>query len=390
MAEKRDFYEVLGISKGATEAEIKSAFRKKAKELHPDLHKDDPHAEDKFKEVQEAYSVLSDENQRKMYDQYGHAGVAGHGPSQGGPGGYGTGGFSGFDGAGFDFGDIFDSIFGGASGGGFGGFSDFGGGRSSGPRVSRGSDILMRMNLSFEEAIYGAEKKFGVDVVEDCDKCHGNGGFDREECSTCHGRGTVTTQQRTSLGAFTSTSTCPDCRGTGHTYKRKCSECGGKGKVKNHKNLTINIPAGINTGDRQRVSGKGNPGQNGGDNGDLYIEFVVDEHDYFIRDDDDIYLEVPLTITEAILGCKKSIPTLYGNVKLNVSPGTNSGDKERIKGKGVDNAFRHHKGDMYVVFKVYSPKKLSREQKSLIEKLDQTDLDTDEITKFNKFTKEND
>ena len=386
MAEKRDYYEVLGISKGATEAEIKSAFRKKAKELHPDLHKDDPHAEEKFKEVQEAYSVLSDENQRQMYDQYGHAGVSGSGPSMGGFGG--AGGFSGFDGAGFDFGDIFDSIFGGA--GGFGGFSDFGGGRSSGPRATRGSDILMRMDLTWDEAIYGGEKKFTVDVVEDCSKCHGHGGFDREECSTCHGRGTVTTQQRTILGAFTSTTTCPDCRGTGHTYKKKCNECNGKGKVKVNKKLTLNVPAGINTGDRQRVSGKGNPGTNGGENGDLYIEFVVDEHDYFIRDNDDIYLEVPLTLTEAVLGCKKSIPTLYGNVKLNVSAGTNSGDKERIKGKGVDNTYRHHKGDMYVLFKVYTPKRLSREQKKLIDQLSDTDMETDEIRKFNKFTKEND
>ena len=387
MAEKRDFYEVLGISKGATEAEIKSAFRKKAKELHPDLNKDDPNAEEKFKEVQEAYSVLSDENQRAMYDQYGHAGVSGHGPSQG-FGGAG-GGFSDFGGAGFDFGDIFDSIFGGA-GGGFGGFSDFGGGRNSGPRATRGSDILMRMDLSFEEAIYGTEKKFNLDVVEDCDKCHGHGGFDKEECSTCHGRGTVTTQQRTILGSFTSTTTCPECHGTGHSYKRKCSECNGKGKVKKNKKLTISIPAGINTGDRQRVSGKGNPGPNGGENGDLYIEFIVDEHDYFVRDGDDIYLEVPLTITEALLGCKKSIPTLYGNVKLNISAGVSSGDRERIKGKGVNNEHRRHKGDMYVIFKVYTPKKLSREQKILIEKLNDTDLDTDEIRKFNKFTKEND
>ena len=389
MAEKRDFYEVLGISKGASEADIKSAFRKKAKELHPDLHKDDPHAEEKFKEVQEAYSVLSDENQRKMYDQYGHAGVSGHGPSTGGFGG--AGGYSDFSGAGFDFGDIFDSIFGGAGGtSGFGGFSDFGGGRSSGPRVTRGSDILMRMDLTFEEAVFGCEKKFQIDVVENCEKCHGHGGFEKEECSTCHGKGTVTTKQQTILGAFMSTTTCPDCHGQGHTYKKRCSECGGKGKVKNNKKLTINIPAGINTGDRQRISGKGNPGSNGGDNGDLYIEFLVDEHDYFVRDNDDIYLEVPLTVSEAVLGCKKEIPTLYGNVKLNVSAGTNSGDKERIRGKGVDNTYRKHKGDMYVIFKVYSPKRLSREQKKLFEQLEDTDLDTDEIKKFNRFTKEND
>ncbi len=383
MAEKRDYYEVLGVSKTASEQEIKSAFRKKAKEFHPDLNKDNPNAAEKFKEAQEAYEVLSDEQKRKMYDQYGHAGVG-----TGGAGGFG-GGYGNFSGADFDFGDIFDSIFGGAGGFG-GGFSNFGGGRSSGVRATRGSDVLMRMDLDFDEAIYGCEKKFNLDVVEDCDECHGHGGFDREECSTCHGEGTITSQQQTILGAFMSKSTCPDCKGTGKTYKRKCSECNGKGKVKRNKKITINIPEGINTGDRQRVSGKGNPGSNGGENGDLYIEFVVDEHDYFIRDNDDIYLEVPLTLTEAIMGCKKEIPTLYGNVKLNISQGTNSGDKQRIRGKGVDNKYRRHKGDMYVVFKIYTPKKLSREQKSLIEKLAKTDLETSEIKEFNKFTKKND
>lgn len=384
MADKRDYYDVLGVSKSATEAEIKSAFRKKAKEFHPDLNKDNPEAAEKFKEAQEAYSVLSDENKRKMYDQYGHAGVSSSGPGMGG----GFGGFQDFGGAGFDFGDIFDSIFRGESG--FGGFSNFGGGRSSKPRATRGSDILMRMNLTFDEAVYGCEKKFNIDVVEDCSECHGHGGFDREECSTCHGRGTITTQQQTILGSFMSTTTCPDCKGQGHTYKRKCTECRGKGKVTVDKKLTINIQEGINTGDRQRVSGKGNPGSNGGENGDLYIEFIVDEHEYYVRENDDIYLEVPLTLTEAILGCKKTIPTLYGNVKLNIAAGTNSGDKQRIKGKGINNKYRRHKGDMYVIFKVYTPKKLSREQKSLIEKLNKTDLDTEEIIDFEKFVKKND
>lgn len=382
MADKRDYYEVLGVSKSASEQEIKSAFRKKAKEFHPDLNKDNPDAAEKFKEAQEAYSVLSDESKRKMYDQYGHAGVG-----NGGPGAGGFGGYSNFSGADFDFGDIFDSIFGGA--GGFGGFSNFGGSTNSSSRATRGSDILMRMDLDFDEAIYGCEKKFSLDVIEDCDECHGNGGFDREECSTCHGKGTVTTQQQTILGSFMSKTTCPDCNGKGKTYKRKCTECNGKGKVKVNKKITINIPEGINTGDRQRISGKGNPGANGGSNGDLYIEFVVDEHEYFIRENDDIFLEVPLTLTESILGCKKEIPTLYGNVKLNISAGTNSGDKQRIKGKGVENKYRRHKGDMYVIFRVHTPKKLSREQKSLIEKLAKTDLATSEIKEFEKFTKRN-
>jgi molecular chaperone DnaJ len=186
-----------------------------------------------------------------------------------------------------------------------------------------------------------------------------------------------------------SRSTCPDCKGTGKTYKRKCSECNGKGKVKKNKKITINIPEGIATGDRQKVSGKGNPGINGGENGDLYIEFVVKEHDYFEREGDDIYLEVPLTLTEAILGCKKEIPTLYGNVKLSVAAGTNSGDKQRIKGKGVNNKYHRNKGDMYVVYKMYTPKRLTREQKSLIEKLSKTDISTRETEDFKDFVETN-
>ena len=384
MADKRDYYDVLGVSKDATDAEIKSAFRKKAKEFHPDLNKDNPDAEKKFKEAQEAYSVLSDASKRKSYDQFGHAGV-----NSGGPGG--AGGFNGFGGAGFnsadfDFGDIFDSIFGGGNG--FGGGFDFGGG-SSRTRATRGSDVLMRMDLSFDEAVFGTHKKFDLDVVEDCEECNGKGGFDEETCSTCHGSGTITQEQRTILGSFMSKSTCPECNGLGKTYKTKCSKCRGKGKVKNNKTITVNIPAGINTGDRLRVSGKGSPGTNGGHNGDLYLEFVVSEHDYFVRDTDDIYLEVPLTVTEATLGCKKDIPTLYGNVKLNIKAGTNSGDKQRIKGKGINNEHNHRKGDMFVVFKVYTPKKLTKEQKSLIDKLSKTNLETSEINKFNKFTKNN-
>ncbi len=375
--DKRDYYEVLGVDKTASQAEIKSAFRKKAKQYHPDLNKDDPTAADKFKEAQEAYEVLSDDSKRNMYDQYGHAGVNGSNAS----------GFGGFDASGFDFGDIFDSFFGGGSD--FGGFSSFGGNQSGRSRAARGSDVLMRMDLTFDEAIFGTEKKFNLDVIEECDECHGHGGFDSEKCSTCHGTGTVTSQRQTILGSFLSKGPCPDCGGLGKTYKRKCTECNGKGRIKKNKKITINIPAGVQTGDRQRISGKGNPGANGGENGDLYLEYIVSEHEYFIRDNDDIYLEVPLTITEAILGCKKSIPTLYGNVKLSVPAGTDSGDKQKIRGKGVDNEYRGRKGDMYVVFKVYTPKKLSREQKSLIEKLSNTELTTKEIKTFDKYVKEN-
>ena len=380
MADKRDYYEVLGVSKSASKDEIKSAFRKKAKQYHPDLNKDDPSAVDKFKEVQEAYSVLSDDDKRRMYDQYGHAGVS----SGAGASGYSN--FGGFGASDFDFGDIFDSFFGGS---GFG----FGGGSSSssrGSRARRGSDVLMRVHLDFDDAVFGCNKKINVDVVEECDECDGKGGHGEEKCSTCHGSGTITTEQHTILGSFLSKTTCPDCGGAGKTFKRKCSNCKGTGKVRKNKNLTINIPAGINTGDRLRVSGKGNPGSNGGENGDLYLEFVVDEHDVYIRQDDDIYVEVPLSLTDALLGCKKEIPTLYGNVKINIAPGTNSGDKQRLRGKGVDNKYHNNKGDMYVVFKVYTPKKLTREQKSLIDKLSNTEMDTPEIKEFNRFVRDND
>lgn len=376
MAEKRDYYEVLGVSKSATDAEIKSAFRKKAKEFHPDLNKDNPDAAEKFKEAQEAYTVLSDENKRKMYDQYGHDGV--NGSSAGG----GFGGFGGFDASDFDFGDIFDNIFG-------GGFSSFGGG-STRNRATRGSDVLMRVNIDFDDAVFGCSKDINLDVVEECSKCDGEGGFDSETCSRCHGSGTITSEQHTILGSFVSKTTCPECNGKGKAYKRKCSACNGKGKVKKNKTITVNVPSGIDNGDRLRVSGKGSAGTNDGPNGDLYLEFSVSEHEYFIREGDDIYLEVPITITEAILGTKKTIPTLYGNIKLTIPAGTDSGDKQRIKGKGIDNKNSRNKGNMYVIMKVITPKKLSREQKKIIEALNKTDLDDTVINKFNKFTENND
>lgn len=378
MADKRDYYEVLGVSKSATKDEIKSAFRKKAKQYHPDLNKDNPDAAEKFKEAQEAYEVLSDEQKRKMYDQYGHAGVSG---SAGG-------GFSGFGGAGFDasdfdFGDIFDNIF----GGGFGGFSSSSSSRS---RATRGSDLLMGVKLTFEEAVYGCEKDINIDVVEDCSDCGGKGGHGESTCDRCHGSGTITSEQRTILGSFMSKTTCPSCGGTGKTYESKCSTCRGKGKVKKNKTITVNVPAGIDTGDRLRVSGKGNPGSNGGPNGDLYLEFQVSEHEYFKRDGDDIYLTVPITITEAILGCKKDIPTLYGNVKLTIPEGSESGDKHRLKGKGIENVRSGVNGNMYVILRIIVPKKLSRDQKKLFEKLDETDLESgNDFKKIRDYVKKN-
>ena len=382
---KRDYYEVLGVSKNATEKEIKSAFRKKAKEYHPDLNKDNPkEAAEKFKEAQEAYSVLSDEKKRASYDRFGHAGV-GNGPTGSGFEGFSGfgGGFDGFQGVDVDLGDIFDTIFGGGRD-----FSAFTG-RGNKNRKVRGDDILMRMNITFEESAFGCEKDLKIDVVEDCSKCHGEGGFDKETCPNCHGSGTVTSEQHTILGAFLSKSPCPDCHGTGTTFKRKCSDCKGTGKVTENKTITVNVPSGIDNGDRLRVSGKGGAGSNGGPNGDLYLEFAVKKHPFFKREADDIYLEVPITIIEAIKGGKKEIPTIYGNVKLNIPAGINSGDIERIKGKGINNKTNNHKGDMYIEFKVVTPTKLTKEQKKIIEELSKTDFTTSVIDKFTKFTKEN-
>lgn len=379
MATKRDYYEVLGVSKNASKDEIKSAFRTLAKKYHPDISKEE-NAEEKFKEVQEAYSVLSDDNKRRQYDQFGHAGVNGPGASGGGFSGFGGAGF-GFDAS--DLGDIFDDLF----GGGFG----FGGSSSrSKTRARRGSDILMQVELSFEEAVYGCEKDFDLDVVSTCDKCDGKGGFGEETCHRCHGSGTITSEQRTILGSFMTKTTCPDCNGKGKTYKEVCSKCHGKGQVKSRKTITVSVPSGIDNGERLRVPGKGHAGENGGSQGDLYLEFHIKEHKYYQRDGLDIYLEVPINMAEAALGCKKEIPTISGNVKLVIDAGTDSGDKQRLKGKGIKDGTSRKVGDMYVIFKVVTPKKLSRDQKKLFESLSKTDLDDSEIDRFTRFTKNND
>lgn len=372
--EKRDYYEVLGVSKDASLAEIKSAFRKLAKKYHPDVSKEENAAE-KFKEVQEAYAVLSDEDRRRQYDQFGHAAFDNNAG--------GSGGFGGFDFSDFDFGDIFDNIF----GGGFG-FGSSSRSRSS-SRASRGSDRLLKLRLSFEEAVYGCKKEINVEVNDTCSHCHGKGGFDEEVCSKCHGSGTITSEQRTILGAFMTKTTCPNCGGLGKSYKTKCNDCNGKGYIRSKKTISVNIPSGVDDGNRLRITGKGEAGINGGPPGDLYIEFTIDEHKFYQRDENDIYLEVPLTITEAILGCKKEIPTIQGNVKLNISSGTSNGDKQRLKGKGVYNETTRKTGDMYIIIKIITPQRLTRIQKELLEELSKTELGNSEITSFNKFVEKN-
>ena len=372
---KKDYYEVLGVSKNATDAEIKSAFRKLAKKYHPDVSKEE-NAEEKFKECQEAYAVLSDPSKRQQYDQFGHAAF------QGGAGG--AGGFGNFDFG--DMSDIFEDLFGGLGGfGGFSGFSSGGSRRSSnGPR--KGNDVLYRMTIDFEEAVYGTKKELNLDVTDTCPKCDGKGGFNPSTCSTCRGSGTVTSEQRTILGSFLTKTTCPDCHGSGTSFEKKCSDCHGKGTIKKNKTITITIPAGIDTDNRLRVSGKGEAGTNGGNPGDLFVEFTVRDHEFFERDEDDIYINLPLTITDATLGCKKEIPTLYGNVTLTIPVGTSSGDKLRLKGKGVENVSTKRKGDMYVIADVIIPEKLTRDQKKLFEQLAKTDLDNSpEFKKYYKF-----
>ncbi len=360
---KRDYYEVLGVAKSATQDEIKSAFRKLAKKYHPDVSKE-PDAAEKFKEAQEAYAVLSDESKRRQYDQFGHAAFENNGMGGGG-----------FDFSGFDFSDIFDDLF----GSGFG----FGGGRTQSNRRAKGHDSIMRINLTFEEAVFGCKKTINVDVNEECDNCNGKGGHGEKTCPTCHGSGQVTTEQRTLLGTFMTRSTCSNCQGKGKIFETTCSKCRGTGRIKKNKDIEVKIPAGVDTGNQLRLAGKGEAGYNGGANGDLYLEFNVKSHPLYEREDNDIYLTLPLTITEAILGCKKDVPTIYGTVKLTIPDGSQTGDKHRLKGKGVEDVQTGRKGDMYVILKVIIPRKLSRDQKKIFEQLANTDLE--DSTEFKKY-----
>jgi len=372
---KKDYYEILGVSKSASDAEIKSAFRKLAKKYHPDVSKEE-NASEKFKECQEAYAVLSDPSKRKQYDQFGHAAFA-----NGAGGASGFGGFSGFGDFG-DMSDIFEDILGGF------GFSTRGGSRRSANGPRRGNDVLYKMTIDFEEAVNGCKKDIKVEVMDTCSECGGKGGFNSKTCSECRGSGTITSEQRTMFGSFLSKTTCPYCQGTGSVFERKCTTCHGDGHVKKTKTITVNVPSGIDSENRLRVAGRGEAGVNGGNPGDLYIEFTVRDHELFERVDDDVYLSLPLTITEAVLGCKKDIPTLYGNVSLNIPSGTQNGDKLRIKGKGIENVSSKRKGDMYIITNIIIPAKLSKEQKKLFEELSDTALDNSaEFKKYKKFLK---
>ena len=372
---KKDYYEVLGVDKNASQAEIKSAFRKMAKKYHPDVNKEEG-AEAKFKEIGEAYSVLSDEQKRKQYDQFGHAAFDG-------TGGAGAGGFSGFQGFSgfedFDFGDIFDEILG----------QQFGFGSRRGKSANRpqkGSDTLVKINLTFEEAVFGCSKDLKLDLDDECDECKGVGGFGEKTCSTCNGRGRVVTQSQSIFGVIQQETTCPDCKGKGKIFDRVCFSCKGNGHVVKNKTISVEIPAGIDNGSELRISGKGSKGYNGGANGDIYLQFKVKEHPIFKRESDDIYLDLPITITEAVLGGKKEVPTLYGNVVIQIDASTQNGTKLRLKGKGVENPRTGRKGDMYIIINVMIPEKLDKKQKELFKDLAETNLETNnEFKEINKY-----
>ncbi len=357
MANERDYYEVLGISKTASEDEIKKAYRSLAKKYHPDVSKE-PNAEEKFKEVQKAYDCLSDPSKRENYDRYGT-----EDPMQGGFGG--AGGFSGFGGSGFGgFEDIFSSFFGG------------GRARSNPNAPQKGNDVRTRVELTFEEAAFGVKKTMTLNRYEECTTCGGTGAHSKDDittCSRCRGTGRVVVEQQTILGRIQTESTCPECGGKGKKITKHCSSCNGAGRVKKTSKIDVNIPAGIDNEQTLRLSGRGEAGLNGGPNGDLYINVVVKPHEIFERDGNDIYLELPITFSQAALGTTIEVKTLHGKVALKIPSGTQSNTKFKLANKGIQNSNTGRSGHQYVIVNVVTPTKLSNEQKELFTKLSKTD-----------------
>lgn len=358
MAEKRDYYEVLGIQKGATEDEIKKAFRQNAKKYHPDLHPGDKACEEKFKEVNEAYEVLSDKEKRARYDQFGHAGVD---PN------FSAGGGSPFA-QDMDIGDIFNSF--------FGGFGGFGGGRSSNPNAPRrGADVEANLFLDFEEAARGCKKTITYQNIETCSDCHGTGaqkGTTPKTCTACGGKGKVTINQRTPFGVVQTQRTCDACKGRGKIVESPCRKCNGNGRVRVKKNVEVTVPAGINDGQILNVGGRGNNGINGGPSGDLHVYVNVRPHPVFERKGDDIWCHMPISFAQAALGDEIVVPTLDGKVSYTIHEGTQPGDIFKLKGKGVQHINGRGRGDQYVKVTIEVPKNLNREQKELIKKLEKT------------------
>ena len=355
--QKRDYYEVLGVSKGATDDEIKKSYRKLAKQYHPDLNPGDKAAEARFKEVNEAYEILSDKDKRARYDQFGHAGVD---PNFNPGGGFG-GGFGGFTDMGdIDLGDLFGSFFGGGFGGG-------GSSRRNGPQ--KGETIRTGVAISFEEAAFGCEKEVTVSRTEQCDVCHGTGcapGTTAEVCPDCHGSGTVRIQRGGGGFSFATTTTCPKCRGAGKIIHQPCKTCNGAGSVRRQKKLAVTIPAGIDNGQAVSLRGQGGAGKNGGPAGDLLIAVTVRPHPTFRREGTSVYMDQPVSFVQAALGAELEIPTIDGTVKYTMPEGTQSGTTFRLRGKGIPGLNGRGRGDQYVTVKVQVPTGLSRAQKDAL------------------------
>jgi molecular chaperone DnaJ len=365
---KRDYYEVLGVSKTATQDELKKAYRKLARKYHPDLNKDNEEAAEKFKECNEAYSVLSDDQKRAQYDQFGHAAFENGG--MGGGGGFGgAGGFGGFGGSGME--DIFDMFFGGQGG--------RGGSRAkTGPQ--RGADLRFDLEITFEEAAFGLEKEINLYRDETCEHCHGEGaepGSKVESCPECNGTGYVRFTQNTMFGQMVNERPCSRCKGEGKIISEPCKECRGKGTVKRNKKLKVKIPAGVDNGSRLRVSGEGEAGAKGGPNGDLYVYLYVKPHKFFERDGTTVLCEVPINIVQATLGADIKVPTLDGQVTMKVPEGTQPGKVLRLKGKGIPSLRGGSRGDQLVRIKVVVPTKLSDKQKDALRKF--ADISKDNI-----------
>ena len=373
MADKRDYYEVLGVAKGASDDEIKKAYRKVAKKYHPDVNPGNAEAEAKFKEANEAYEVLSDSNKRARYDQYGHAGTD---PN------FGAGGFGGGFGAeDFDISDIFGSFFG-------GGFGGSGRSRRNGPR--RGADIHESILISFEEAAFGATKQIKIYKVEDCDECHGTGAKDsngRQTCPNCNGTGEVRTTQRTPLGSFVNVSTCPRCNGEGSIITNPCEKCKGKGKIKRARTIDINIPKGINHGETISFRGMGNVGTKGGPAGDLLVTVSVKSHPIFTRNGIDVHCTIPITFVQATFGAEIDIPTLEGKIKYDIPEGTQPGTTFRLRGKGIPHIRTGVKGDQIVKVSLEVPKNLNADQKEALKKFGDLTNDTNYKEQKNFFEK---
>ena len=361
MAEKRDYYEVLGVKKGASEDELKKAYRKLAKENHPDLHPGDKECEARFKEINEAYEVLSDPDKRAKYDQFGHAAFD---PSQGFGGGGGFGGFEGFGG----FGDIFSDIF----GGGFG----FGGGGGRNPNAPRkGDNLRATVNIKFEEAAFGVKKDVFVSKIEQCHDCKGTGcaeGTTAEVCPDCKGTGTVMSTKRTPFGMVQSSEPCPKCKGRGKITHSPCKTCRGIGSVRRQRKVSVSIPAGIDDGQTISLKGQGNAGLNGGPAGDLLITVLVQPHARFERDGASILLDQEISFSQAALGAEVEVPTLDGKVKLNIPEGTQSGTTFRLKGKGVPFLRNGGRGDQFVTVNVAVPRSMTSTQKNALRRYAET------------------